>query len=411
MSGNNCPRQYVERKNNFPFVYIHGLGGWGEQELISKIAPYWGIKPSRNILPMARHLGFEVYMPSIGAWIGNWDRACNLWAMLVGGRVDYGKVHSEKYGHDRYGRTYETGLIPDWGTLDAEGKRKKVNLIGHSLGCATLRLFMEFLEEGSAEEREGTPENELSELFKGGKTDWVHTATTLAPAYGGSFATAFVQNKKLINTTIKILGTAGAYLSDTPVEYFYDFRMEYLFGGEGYRESKKWKWKYTQAKKDAIKRYIENDIDNVGSELSAEFAPVLLKDCKTNPKTYYFSYTGNISEPEEDGIHYRAIKGVNPIFGKMATFEGHYTNPDLGITEDVGWFTGDGMVNTNQCVIPGEDSVPYTTTEDIKPGIWHVLPQEQKFHMSYMGLAEPAGAYFSFYYEIMRRACNLPVID
>lgn len=27
--------------------------------------------------------------------------------------VDYGQAHAEKYGHDRYGRTY-TGVMPEW---------------------------------------------------------------------------------------------------------------------------------------------------------------------------------------------------------------------------------------------------------------------------------------------------------
>jgi hypothetical protein len=31
---------------------------------------------------------------------------------IKGGRVDYGQAHAEKYGHDRYGRTY-TGVMPE----------------------------------------------------------------------------------------------------------------------------------------------------------------------------------------------------------------------------------------------------------------------------------------------------------
>ena len=50
-----------------------------------------------------------------------WDRTCELYAQLTGTRVDYGKAHAEKYGHARYGRTYEKPLFPGWGEPDADG--------------------------------------------------------------------------------------------------------------------------------------------------------------------------------------------------------------------------------------------------------------------------------------------------
>lgn len=62
-----------------------------------------GFSSLRDILNDA---GYEVYTPSIGPVASNWDRACELYAYLVGGTVDYGAYHSATNGHARYGRTF-----------------------------------------------------------------------------------------------------------------------------------------------------------------------------------------------------------------------------------------------------------------------------------------------------------------
>ena len=43
----------------------------------------------------------------------------------------------QKYGHKRYGRTYE-GIMPDW------EPGKKIHLVGHSMGGQTIRLMEHF---------------------------------------------------------------------------------------------------------------------------------------------------------------------------------------------------------------------------------------------------------------------------
>ena len=45
-----------------------------------------------------------------------WDRAVELFYQIKGGTVDYGKQHSARHGHSRFGRTFP-GLFPEW---DAE---------------------------------------------------------------------------------------------------------------------------------------------------------------------------------------------------------------------------------------------------------------------------------------------------
>ena len=63
-----------------------------------------------------------------------WDRACELYAQLYGERVDYGCRHSERYGHERFGRDYSD--CP----LIRNPKDAMLVLIGHSFGGTTARV-------------------------------------------------------------------------------------------------------------------------------------------------------------------------------------------------------------------------------------------------------------------------------
>ena len=94
--------------NHYPIVLVHGLFGWGGTEVLG--LNYWGgFSSLRDILNDA---GYKVYTPSIGPVASNWDRACELYAYLVGGTVDYGAYHSATNGHARYGRTFP-GVLPE----------------------------------------------------------------------------------------------------------------------------------------------------------------------------------------------------------------------------------------------------------------------------------------------------------
>ena len=121
--------------NHYPIVLVHGLFGWGGTEVLG--LNYWGgFSSLRDILNNA---GYEVYTPSIGPVASNWDRACELYAYLVGGTVDYGAYHSATNGHARYGRTFP-GVLPELNNPDSE---LKVHLVGHSMGGETILGILE----------------------------------------------------------------------------------------------------------------------------------------------------------------------------------------------------------------------------------------------------------------------------
>lgn len=45
--------------------------------------------------------GHDVRTAVVGPISSNWDRACELYAYLKGGRVDYGEAHAARFRHQR----------------------------------------------------------------------------------------------------------------------------------------------------------------------------------------------------------------------------------------------------------------------------------------------------------------------
>ena len=129
----------------YPTIYVHGLMGWGEHDQIYAVTPYWGL--TSDLMPYLTGKGYESYAASVGPLSSAWDRACELYAQLTGTTVDYGAAHAAEYGHARYGVTYDKPLFEGWSA------DKKINLVGHSFGGATIRLFLDILADGSARSR------------------------------------------------------------------------------------------------------------------------------------------------------------------------------------------------------------------------------------------------------------------
>ena len=140
----------MEKTNNYPVVMVHGFLCWGSEERINDFLPLFGMW-NGNARMTVLEMGVPCFTPSVGPFSGMWDRACDLYAHIKGGTVDYGYVHSKRNHHERYGNTYEA-LVPNWGDLDEYGKIQKINLIGHSFGGPTVRTLINLLAEGSKEE-------------------------------------------------------------------------------------------------------------------------------------------------------------------------------------------------------------------------------------------------------------------
>lgn len=156
--------------------------GWGSYDAQYKIMPYWGMFGG-ELLHKLNDKGYDCYAASVSGTKSAWDRACELYAQLTGTVVDYGEEHSTRCGHERFGTDY-TGraLVEKW------DNENKINLLGHSFGGATMRVFASLMAKGSDAEMKATDKEEISPLFTGGKEDWIYSLTSLAAPHNGTYS-------------------------------------------------------------------------------------------------------------------------------------------------------------------------------------------------------------------------------
>ena len=362
-------------KNKYPYIFVHGMMGWGEENKFYKM-PYWGMVAG-NQMKQLRAEGIEAYAPQVSPVGSCWDRACELYAQLTGTRVDYGVAHSQKMGHDRYGMTFAKPLVPGW------GPEKKVHLLGHSFGGATMRMMVELLTNGSEEEKAATPKEELSPLFEGGHGDWVKSLTAIsAPHDGTTFTHAFP--KLMVGVTYGVLALASV-LGNMGSGRIYDFKMS-QWGLVGELNAPRDHSNILNFK--VIRRIVKSG-DNVFSNLRIDNAMDINRTIHTSKDVYYFSVSGDGTKPVGDGTYVRApimIFAFIPFAKVMGRFPIGQNINGAEITED--WRKNDGLVSLESGRYPHLE--PHCMFEDVKDkkiekGIWHVLPDAIGDHGTVIG--------------------------
>lgn len=165
----------------FPIILVHGLLGWDRETFPTY--KYWG-KEHHDYESSLKEAGYEVHTATIGPLSSNWDRACELYAVVKGGQVDYGQGHARKFKHKQLGRTYK-GLYPQWGE-EEPGKIKKVHFIAHSMGGPTVRMLSHLLAFGAKGSKGGISSMvENTHPFYAGGRDWIESITFLeSPLHG-----------------------------------------------------------------------------------------------------------------------------------------------------------------------------------------------------------------------------------
>ena len=79
------------QQNNYPIILVNGFAGWGREEMLG--VKYWG--GVHDIQEDLKRNGYTVHTATVGPVSSNWDRACELYAQINGGTVDYGAAHAE----------------------------------------------------------------------------------------------------------------------------------------------------------------------------------------------------------------------------------------------------------------------------------------------------------------------------
>ncbi|MDO4833282.1 MAG: hypothetical protein Q4A45_07790 [Clostridia bacterium] len=382
----------MKKTNDYPIILIHGFLCWGTESKINQFMPCMGMW-NGNARVAIMEEGVRCYTPHIGPFSSMWDRACILYAMIKGGRVDYGEVHSKRYGHERFGETYP-GYVPNWGELDEKGRIQKVSLIGHSFGAPTVRTLINLLAEGDAEER--IAGGDVSPLFEGGKQRWIHTCTTLAGTHNG--VTLPDAARPLVKPVSKVVFGLGNLVSGTALSRVYDFHLD-RFGISSME-------RHIPFNKEAVNHLANLERDNIFYELSTKGAIDCMKDYKDYDNIYYFSYYGRRTY-RKFGIEIPSSDIWFPL-RVLSPFECLYKDS----THGVDWQPNDGIVNVPAAHHPeGHDFVDYKDGMEIKPGIWNVMPEEWKDHTSYMGIGETAEDYHKFFKALAVRSMTLPVVE
>lgn len=340
-----------ENGNDYPVILVHGNGGWARDEKAGYF--YWGGEV--DLQEELKSRGYEVYTAVVGPYSSNWDRACELYAQIIGEPVDYGLAHSTKYGIKRTNSYFDgsLALYPEISEIN------KVHLIGHSQGGQTVRLLVQLLEEGSEEERvavlgadytqedvdRAVESGELSGLFAGKGKGWVQSVTTLAtPNDGTTAANAASLGGDFFGLfTIPLMGAfrdalAGLYLN---CDYTFDLKLDqWGLGDRSDNESL-----YDYLKRVLSSPYLKGSKNFSSWDLSTYGAKEMNSWVNDIEDVYYFSYSCQASyKGLLTDIHYADLRYMNPHFLANAAILGTYFN----ISEGIGsaWFANDGYVNT-----------------------------------------------------------------
>jgi triacylglycerol lipase len=392
---NECilPRKDII-KNQYPFVFVHGLLGWGERDEIYTLVPYWGLAGA-HILPFLRAEGAQCYAASVGPVSSAWDRACELYAQLTGATVDYGAAHSAEFDHARFGISYDKPLFDGWSA------EKKINLIGHSFGGTTIRLFLDILANGRMEEvaaakRSGTT---VSPFFEGGRGDWVHSLSAVGTPHNGT--TFFEANPNSASVISSLYLAFAKALGITKLKGVYDFQLDqfgiHKISGESLA--------------DAAVRVIGSGKfpkgDSAYCDLTVDSALAMNDKIALRDNVYYFSYPGSKTIISLTSYAHRPCLGMTPALKAFsADIGGYYDKKTAGgvyIGKD--WAENDGLVNTVSSRYPTRSDGTCLTEsgspgfvlqgsmccKNVQPGIWNVMSTVNRDHLALIGGLMNAG--------------------
>lgn len=395
----------ADRENDYPIILVHGFSGWGRDELWGY--KYWG-GGKDDIQEDLNARGFNCRTAAVGPLSSSWDRACELYAQLQGTTTDYGKAHSDKFGHDRFGRSYAEPLVPRWGQLDDQGRIKKIHLITHSHGGQTGRLLIHLMEYGDPEEKLATDSEELSPLFKGGK-QWVASQTLVAAPCDGTTLEPLVI--KYIPPAQQLVALAAAIFGASD-QHFYDFKLE-QWGMKRWSEESMGSY---------LKRVVKSSLwidtkDASPWDLSPEGAREFNGRTKASPNVYYFTLAGEATEEKPETGYQVPESDMYIPFKLFGYLMGKYTHDGAGgrVSVDKSWWQNDGVINTNSAdgptIYPG-GSVPETIViNDGKPkkGVFNYLGLlEHVDHFDIVGIPTLTPEMKSFYQKQAAFLYSLP---
>lgn len=329
-------------------------------------------------------------------------------AQLTGTRVDYGEAHSKRHNHLRYGRTYTEPIVKNWGEKDENDLMNKVNLIGHSFGGNTIRLLQGLLSKGDPDEIAATDPNDISPLFTGGKANWVNSVTTICTPNNGTTLAYIADDLNLIEIGEIALFLYAAVLGRSPLNGYVDFHLE-QFGltfvpGEKTTVNHVYK---------ALHTILQQKYDNVAFDLSCEGAKALNDRISLDDNVYYYSYAFRTTvDSPITGKAQIALPSTLFILRAYSEMMGLYSsNPDAPFPIDESWKPNDGLVNVVAAQYPFGDAHTDYDPNNIKTGIWNVMPVSTGDHGNAIGIGVDEESLLKYYMDMIAMIENQPITD
>lgn len=349
----------TSKKNRDPIILVHGITGFMDDNRPALLSHYWG-GDKMNIRQDLEQNGYEAHEASVSAFGSNYDRAVELYYYLKGGRVDYGAAHAAKYGHSRYGKTYE-GVYKDW------KPGKKVHFVGHSMGGQTIRQLETLLRKGNPEEvaYHKAHGGEVAPLFKGGSDNMISTITTLGTPHNGSHASDLIGNEAFMRQVVMEIGKRFGN-KDSRVDFGltqWGLKQKPNESYDAYcdrvEKSKIWKTK-----------------DNSLYDLTREGSSDLNRRTSINPNIVYKSYTGEATHNTFTGRQKADLNMFLPL-----TILANV----IGKVPEKEWRENDGIISVISSQYPFNE--PYVkATDKNKKGVWQVTPTMHDWdHVDFVG--------------------------
>ncbi|MEJ7174999.1 YSIRK-type signal peptide-containing protein [Staphylococcus caprae] len=355
----NKKAKHSQYKNHDPIILVHGFNGFTDDINPTVLSHYWG-GDKMNIRQDLEENGYEAYEASISAFSSNYDRAVELYYYIKGGRVDYGAAHAAKYGHKRYGKTYE-GVYKDW------KPGQKVHLLGHSMGGQTIRQLEELLRHGNPEEVEYQKEHggTISPLYKGNNDNMVSSITTLASPHNGTHASDELGNEALVRQVVFDVGKAFGRKNS---------RVDFGLAQWGLKQ------KPNESYIDYAKRVQNSKLwksqDNGFYDLTRDGATDLNRKTSLNPNIVYKTYTG---ESTHASLFGRQKADYNLFFPFTITAN------VIGKATEKEWRENDGLVSVISAQHPFNQKYVKATDKNQK-GVWQVTPVKHDWdHVDFVG--------------------------
>ncbi len=377
----------AQKEDETPTILVHGFNGYGPDVKASDlIGNYWGGFAAGNLAETLRNKNQEVYEANVSPLESNWDRACELYACIKGGRVDYGAAHSAEKGHSRYGRTYP-GLYPQW------DNDHPVNVWGHSLGAPTERVMISLLYYGNEAEQAAAP-NDCSDLFKGNGKTMVNACMTVSGVNNGTSLADLGYD-----LLAKPFGEASADKLFSYVFYAFGFAMSQSEAATidltNLWDPQLEAWGFTPVPGESLKSAYDRvkasgafqTKDMAFYDMTSENCAKLNAEFPDSPNTYYFARPTQCTHAANGGPKQVQDKTAL-LLGPLSTILGQVKCDRTGGGWKDSYYANDGMVNTELTKAPFNNATSKVVTTPER-GAWVNLPVWNLEHAAAVGFYFP----------------------